>query len=193
MDAELLGLIQSFMKLVARQAPADQARILCDCHAAMALFERTRKEDFDPMQKVQGRGAILQLFLSTQVPLSPATDFKLGWLQGHSDKLKPDQIAEADRPLFQAHVLCDKTAPKSAEIAARKGITFFEIDFQSVLCDMQGERVLQPFKALMKGLSTDPDYHARMTITHREHVTGVSWRDVPIAELHLPRTHTAWN
>jgi hypothetical protein len=39
MDAELLGLIQSFMKLVARQAPADQARILCDCHAAMALFE----------------------------------------------------------------------------------------------------------------------------------------------------------
>jgi len=108
------------------------------------------------MQKVQGRGAILQLFLSTQVPLSPATDFKLGWLQGHSDKLKPDQIAEADRPLFQAHVMCDKTAPKSAEIAARKGITFFEIDFQSVLCDMQGERVLQPFKALMKGLGTEP-------------------------------------
>ena len=66
-------MIQSFMARVARQAPADQASILCDCHAAMALFERTRKEDFDPMRKVQGRGAILQLFLSTQVPLSPAT------------------------------------------------------------------------------------------------------------------------
>ncbi len=63
----------------------------------------------------------------------------------------------------------------------------------AALCDVQGERVLQPFKALMKGLSVDPAYHARMTLTHREHVAGMSWRDVPIAELHLPRTNTAWN
>jgi hypothetical protein len=37
------------------------------------------------------------------------------------------------------------------------------------------------------------DYHARMTRTPRVDLLGFSWREVPWAELHLPKQHTPWD
>jgi hypothetical protein len=192
-DAELLGLIQSFMSLVARRAPADQARMLCDCQAAMALFARTRQLDYNPMLKVQGRGAILQLFLATHFPLSPLTDYAAWWVRGHSDKVEPHLINEADKPDFAAHVICDQRAPECSSIASRTGITFYETDFQFVVGNEKGERVLTPLKTYVRQLGHSTAYHARMTATSRVHVTGESWRSIELAGLYLPKSHTAWN
>ena len=128
--------------------------------------------DYNPMLKVQGRGAILQLFLATHFPLSPLTDYAAWWVRGHSDKVEPHLINEADKPDFAAHVICDQRAPECSSIANRTGITFHETDFQLMVGDEKGERVLTPLKTYVRALGSSPAYHARMTATSRVHANG---------------------
>ena len=116
-----------------------------DCQTAMSTFLRTRQPGFNPMAKPHGRCSVLQLYLSVFHPPSPASDYRLLYIQAHSDEQDQDLISEDDMPLYLGHVQCDRLAVETKEIVPASNVTFFTTDYAFVPCNEEdGQRLLSP-------------------------------------------------
>ena len=97
------------------------------------------------MAKPHGRCSALQLYLSVFHPPSPTTDFRLLYIQAHSDEQDQDLISEEDMPLYLGHVQCDRLAAETRYIVPASNVTFFEVDYAFVPClEEDGRRLFQP-------------------------------------------------
>ena len=193
-EAEFAGLIFSLEALVAAKAPADHGDIYSDCQSALTTFRRTRQPSFNPMAKPHGRCSVLQLYLSVFHPPSPTTDFRLLYIQAHSDEQDQDLISEEDMPLYLGHVQCDRLAAETRYIVPASNVTFFEVDYAFVPClEEDGRRLFQPIDSYIRQLGSSCEFHAKMTRTPRTGSLGKSWREIPWGNLHLPTTHTPWD
>ena len=85
-EAEFAGLIFSLEALLAANAPTDQGEMLSDCQTALSTFKRTRQQGFNPLSKPHGRCAVIQLYLTVFHPPSPLSDYRLMYIQAHSDE-----------------------------------------------------------------------------------------------------------
>ena len=115
------------------------------------------------------------------------------WVKGHSDLLDPSRIPPEERPIFDAHVVCDKFAERCSEIPAATNIVAFTVDYCFILCNATGSRLFTPLAAHIATLRGSLDYHARQTRKARQHSTGASWRDLQALSLDLPDTRTPWD
>ena len=85
------------------------------------------------MATPHGRCAVLQLYLSIFHPPSPLTDFRLLYIQAHSDEQNQDLISEDDMPLYLGHVQCDRLAAEVYKcITPASNVTFFVTDFDFI-------------------------------------------------------------
>ncbi len=194
-EAEFAGLIFSLEALIAANAPADQGVMFSDCQTAMSTFVRTRRRGFNPMATPQGRCAVLQLYLSIFHPPSPMSDFRLMYIQAHSDEQNQDLISEDDMPLYLGHVQCDRLAAEAHEcIPPTSNVTFFDTDFDFILGDERdGLRLYQPVESYLRDLSMSSEFHAKMTREPRTGNLGKSWREIEWSNLYRPTIHTPWD
>ena len=193
-ESELAGLIFSLEALKTQRAPVEQGVMYSDCQSAMAVYQQTRSHLFNPMASPQGRNSILQLYLAVFHPFNPETDFPLRYIPAHCDDLDQSLISEDELSIFQAHYQCDELAPEARSIRPVEEVTFFEIDFESILCKTDtGCRLREPVEDYLHKLSRDVKFHGRMTREHRTDSLGVSWVEIPWGEIYLPSTHTSWD
>ncbi len=193
-EAEFAGLIFSLEALLAAKAPVDQGDMYSDCQTALTTYHRTRQPSFSPMAKPHGRCSVLQLYLSVFHPPCPTTDFRLMYIQAHSDEQEQDLISEADMPLYLGHVQCDRLAVETRHIVPASNVTFFEVDYAFVLClEEDGRRLFQPVDSYIRQLGLSCEFHAKMTRTPSTGNLGKSWREIPWGNLHLPTIHTPWD
>ena len=193
-ESELAGLIFSLEALKTQRAPVEQGVMYSDCQSAMAVYQQTRSHLFNPMASPQGRNSILQLYLAVFHPFNPETDFPLRYIPAHCDDLDQSLISEDELSIFQAHYQCDELAPEARSIRPVEEVTFFEIDFESIICKTDtGCRLREPVEDYLHKLSRDVKFHGRMTREHRTDSLGVSWVEIPWGEIYLPSTHTSWD
>ena len=193
-ESELAGLIFSLEALKTQRAPVEQGVMYSDCQSAMAVYHQTRSHLFNPMASPQGRNSILQLYLAVFHPFNPETDFPLRYIPAHCDDLDQSLISEDELSIFQAHYQCDELAPEARSIRPVEEVTFFEIDFESILCKTDtGRRLREPVEDYPHKLNGDVKFHGRMTREHRTDSLGVSWVEIPWGEIYLPSTHTSWD
>jgi hypothetical protein len=122
------------------------------------------------------------------------SDFRLMYIQAHSDEQDQELISDEDMPLYLGHVQCDRMAVAAKEIVPASNVTFFDPDFDfAIFKEDDGRRLFRPFSDHIRDLSSSPDFHAKMTRTPRTDSVGHSWRDIKWGLLYLPRTHTPWN
>jgi hypothetical protein len=79
------------------------------------------------------------------------------------------------RVIINGRWQCDKIrmAPESRSIRPVEAVTFFDVDFESILCRADtGERLREPVEDYVHKLSEDVKFHARMTREHRADSLG---------------------
>ncbi len=75
-----------------------------------------------------------------------------------------------------------------------EAVTFFDVDFESILCRADtGERLREPVEEYVHKLSEDVKFHARVTREHRADSLGTSWRNIPWGELYSSSARTPWD
>ncbi len=195
-ESELAGLIFSLEALKTQKAPVEQGVMYSDCQSAMAVYKQTRCLLFNPMASPHGqrRNSVLQLYLAVFHPSSPESDFELRYIPAHCDEQDQTLISEEELPIFQGHYQCDELAPESRSIRPVESVTFFDVDFESILCRADtGERLREPVEDYVHKLSEDVKFHARMTGEHRTDSLGASWRKIPWGELYSSTARTPWD
>jgi len=193
-ESELAGLIFSLEALKTQRAPVEQGVMYSDCQSAMAVYQQTRSHLFNPMASPQGRNSILQLYLAVFHPFSPETDFPLRYIPAHCDELDQSLISEEELSIFQGHYQCDELAPEARSIRPVEDITFFEVDFEYILCKTDtGCRLREPVEDYLCELKGNVKFHNRMTREHRTDSLGVSWAEIPWEAIYLPTVHTPWD
>jgi hypothetical protein len=137
---------------------------------------------------------VLQLYLAVFHPFSPETDFQLRYIPAHCDEQDQTLISEEELAIFQGHYQCDQLAPESRSIRPVEAVTFFDVDFESILCRADtGVRLREPVEDYVHKLSEDVKFHARMTREHRTDSLGASWREIPWEEIYRPTSRTPWD
>ncbi len=193
-ESELAGLIFSLEALKTQKAPVEQGVMYTDCQSALAIYQQTRGPLFNPMANPHGRNSVLQLYLAVFHPFSPETDFQLRYIPAHCDEQDQTLISDEELPIFQGHYQCDQLAPESRSIRPVEAVTFFNVDFDSVLCRADtGERLREPVEDYVHKLSEDAKFHARMTREHRTDSLGTSWREIPWGEIYSLTARTPWD
>ena len=147
------------------------------------------------MAKPHGRCAVLQLYLSIFHPPNPLSDFRLMYIQAHSDEQNQDLISEEDMPLYLGHVQCDRLAAEVYKcITPASNVTFFDTDFDFILGnESDGLRLYQPVASYLRDLSMSSEFHAKMTREPRTGHLGKSWREIEWGNLYRPTIHTPWD
>ena len=193
-EAEFAGLIFSLEALLEAGVGADQGEMYSDCQSAMSTYQRTRRSNFNPMAKPHGRCAVLQLYLSVFHPPSPSSDYRLMYIQAHSDEQDQDLISEEDMPLYLGHVQCDRLAVETTKIAPASNVTFFDVDFDFAPCtETDGRRLFCPIESYIRVLSMSSEFHAKRTREPRTGSLGKSWREIQWGKLYRPVIHTPWD
>ena len=193
-ESELAGLIFSLEALKTQKAPVEQGVMYSDCQSAMAVYQQTRCLLFNPMASPHGQNSVLQLYLAVFHPFSPETDFQLRYIPAHCDEQDQTLISEEELAIFQGHYQCDQLAPESRSIRPVEAVTFFDVDFESILCRADtGVRLREPVEDYVHKLSEDVKFHARMTRDHRTDSLGASWREIPWEEIYRPTSRTPWD
>ena len=193
-EAELAGLIFSLEAFKTQRAPVEQGVMYSDCQSAMAIYQQTRRYLFNPMASPHGRNSVLQLYLSVFHPFTPESDYQLRYIPAHCDEMDQSLISDEELPIFQGHYQCDELAPGARRIRQAEEVTFFETDFESILCEAStGVRLRKPVEDYLHDLNADVKFHGRMTREHRTDSLGHSWREIPWDEIYRPTTHTPWD
>jgi hypothetical protein len=151
--------------------------------------------------RTHGRNTILELYIACHHPHRGEHDATDIWAKGHTDSLDPSRISSDERPIFDAHVICDKLAARCTElrVPAVQNIVTFSDDYCFLLCNATGSRMFTPLATHIAALRRSPDYHARQTrkARHcsRQNTTGSSWRGLTALSLDrdLPTTRTPWD
>jgi hypothetical protein len=186
--------MQSHESLRARNAPADEGKILTDCQSAIALWREAREPFFDPMLRpTVGRRYSNFILPSTKGALPSRTGPATGSQAIRTERtptLFPKKINRTSLlTWFATNLLPD--ARKSRQQGSSRASA--KTDYMFVVCDLEGARFLQTLHAHVESLRKSPDFHAAQTRKPRTHSTGYSWRDIPIAELDLPTAQTPWD
>ena len=143
-ESELLGLIFSDRALKKRLDNLAKHARITDCQSAQRVWTRCRDPTFCPMLRTHGRNTILELYIACHHPHRGEHDATDIWAKGHTDSLDPSRISSDERPIFDAHVICDKLAARCTELPAVQNIVAFSDDYCFLLCNATGSRMFTP-------------------------------------------------